>query len=95
MKSEIVLVISPTLVLIPNQIYAYSYLLEEKLTLNKLKRLVWLNIPAMALIADYTQNNRQVWSCLEAEAYSIVLGLPEVFLVHDSVFLLRIVQNRL
>ncbi len=52
-KDGIVLVISPMLALMADQICAYLYLLEKRLTLNKLKRLTSLNIPAMALTADY------------------------------------------
>ena len=66
----------------------------ERLTLNKLERLDSLNIPAVALTADYIQKNPGVWSRLEAGVYSVVLASPEILLVHGSVFLLRVVRNR-
>lgn len=83
------------LALMDDQVYAYSYWLKKRLTLNKLKRLTSLNIPTMVLMADYIQNNPQVWSCLKTEVYSVVLASPEVFLVYGSMFLLCIICNRL
>lgn len=93
-KDGIVLVISPTLALMADQICAYYHLKGEKLTLNKLEQLASLNIPAVALTADYIQQNPRVWSRLEKGAYSVVLASPEILLVHGSVFLLRVVRNR-
>ncbi len=52
-KDRIVLVISPMLALMADQVCAYYHLKEEKLALNKLKRLASLNILVKALTADY------------------------------------------
>lgn len=48
----------------------------------------------MTLIADYIQQNPQVWSYMEKRVYLIILALLETLFVHELVFLQYVVCNR-
>ena len=78
-KDVIVLVILLTIALMADQ---YQLLLD-------------LNIATVALTAETTDKNTQIWSKINKSLYSMILALPKILLPHGSLFWLQIVNDRL
>lgn len=78
-KDAIVLVISPTIALVADQCQS----------------LLDLNITAVALTAETTDENPQIWSKINKGFYSVILASPEILLPHGSPFWLQIMNDRL
>lgn len=78
-KDVIMLMISPTITLMADQC---------QLLLDK-------GINAIALTAETTDADPQIWSKINKGLYSVILALPEILLSHGSFFWLQIVNDRL